>query len=137
MTIRNFPFLLEPGPVALIGASTRPGSVGLITARNLLAGGFAGPIWFVNPNHGAVEGRACYPSVAALPAAPDLAVIATPAATVPGLIAELGARGTRAAVVITAGIRDALQRAMLEAARPHLLRIEGPNCLGLLLPAIG
>jgi acetyltransferase len=137
MTIRNFQFLLEPRSVALIGASTRPDSVGLITARNLLAGGFAGPIWFANPNHGAVEGRACYPSVAALPAAPDLAVIATPPATVPGLIAELGARGTRAVVVITAGIRDELKRAMLEAARQHLLRIEGPNCLGLMLPALG
>jgi acetyltransferase len=137
MTIRNFQSLLQPRSVALIGASTRPGSVGLITARNLLAGGFAGPIWFVNPKHGAVEGRDCYPSVAALPAVPDLAVIVTPAAAVPGLIAELGARGTRAAVVISAGIRDELRQAMLEAARPHLLRIEGPNCLGLMLPGIG
>jgi len=137
MTIRNFQSLLQPRSVALIGASTRSGSVGLITARNLLAGGFAGTVWFVNPKHGAVEGRDCYPSVTALPAVPDLAVIATPAATVPGLIAELGARGTRAAVVISAGIRDELKRAMLEAARQHLLRIEGPNCLGLMLPAIG
>ena len=137
MTIRNFQFLLRPSSVALIGASGRPGSVGLITARNMLAGGFAGPIWLVNPKHGSIEGHDCYPSVAALPATPDLAVIVTPPATLPSLIAELGARGTRAAVVITAGIRDELRRAMLEAARPHLLRIGGPNCLGLMLPGIG
>jgi acetyltransferase len=137
MTIRNFQSLLQPRSVALIGASPRPGSVGLITARNLLAGGFAGPIWLVNPKHSSIEGRACYPSVAALPAAPDLVVIVTPPATIPALIAELGARGTRAAVVITAGIRNELRRAMLEAARPHLLRIQGPNCLGLMLPRIG
>jgi acetyltransferase len=137
MSIRNFQSLLQPSSVALIGASPKPGSVGLITARNLLAGGFAGPIWFVNPKHSSIEGRDCYPSVAALPSAPDLAVVVTPPATIPALIAELGARGTRAAVVITAGVRGELRRAMLEAARPHLLRIQGPNCLGLMLPRIG
>jgi acetyltransferase len=137
MTVRNLQFLLRPGSVALIGASPRPGSVGLITARNLLRGGFGGPIWFVNPKHSAIEGRPCYPSVDALPEAPDLAVIVTPPDIVPQLIAQLGAKGTRAAVVITAGIRDELRRGMLDAARPHLLRVQGPNCLGLLLPGIG
>jgi acetyltransferase len=83
MTIRNFQFLLRPRSVALIGASTRPGSVGLITARNLLAGGFAGPIWLVNPKYGSIEGHDCCPSVAALPAAPDLASIVTPPITLP------------------------------------------------------
>ena len=91
MTIRNFQFLLQPRSVALIGASVRPGSVGLITARNLLAGGFAGPIWLVNPKHSSIEGHDCYPSVAALPAAPDLAVIVTPPATLP--CAHCRARG--------------------------------------------
>jgi len=137
MTIRNFDFLLRPQSVALIGASTRPDSVGLITARNLLAGGFSGPVWLVNAKYSAIEGHACHASVASLPAAPDLAVLATPPATIPELIAELGAKGTRAAVVITAGIRNDLKRAMLEAARPHMLRIQGPNCLGLMVPGIG
>jgi acetyltransferase len=137
MTIRNLEQLLRPKSVALIGASTRPGSVGLITARNLLRSGFHGPVWFVNPKHAAIEGRACYASVAALPAAPDLAVVVTPPATIPGLIAELGRIGTRAAVVITAGVRDGLRGAMLEAARPHLLRVQGPNCLGLMVPGLG
>lgn len=137
MTIRNFDCLLRPRSVALIGASTKPGSVGLITAQNLLGGGFPGPVWFVNPKYSAIEGHACHPSVASLPAAPDLAVLVTPPATIPALIAELAAKGTRAAVVITAGIRDDLRRAMLEAARPHLLRIQGPNCLGLMVPGVG
>lgn len=137
MTIRNFDYLFKPRSVALIGASPKAGSVGLITARNLLRGGFKGPIWLVNPRHAAIEGQTCYPSVSDLPAAPDLAILVTPPATIPGLIGELGARGTRAAVVITAGVRGDLERAMLEAARPHLLRIQGPNCLGLMLPGIG
>lgn len=137
MTIRNFDFLLRPRSVALIGASTKPGSVGLITAQNLLTGGFSGPVWLINPKYAAIEGRACHPSIASLPAAPDLAVLVTPPPTIPALIAELAAKGTRAAIVITAGIRDDLKRAMLEAARPHLLRIQGPNCLGLMVPGIG
>jgi acetyltransferase len=137
MTIRNFQYLLTPGSVALLGASTREGSVGQITARNLLEGGFSGPIWFVNPQHGSIGSREFFPSVAALPAAPDLAVIATPPATIPALIQELGVKGTRAAVVITAGVRAELKQAMLDAARPYLLRIQGPNCLGLLLPPRG
>jgi acetyltransferase len=137
MTIRNFDHLLKPRSVALIGASTRTGSVGLITARNLLTCGYSGPVWLVNPKYREIEGHACHASVRALPAAPDLAVLVTPPATIPGLIAELGEKGTRAAVVITAGVRDELKRQMLEAARPYLLRIQGPNCLGLMLPGIG
>ena len=94
-------------------------------------------MWLVNPKHESIEGQRCYPSVGALPAAPDLAVIVTPPQTVPQLIRELGEKGTRAAVVITAGIRGDLKAAMLDASRPHLLRVQGPNCLGLMLPRIG
>ena len=137
MTIRNFDALLAPKSVALIGASSKPGSVGLITARNLLSGAFAGPVWFVNPKYSQVEKHPCYASIAALPAPPDLGIIVTPPSSIPGIIEELGEKGTRAAVVITAGVRDELKQAMLEAARPHLLRIQGPNCLGLMLPCIG
>jgi acetyltransferase len=144
MTVRNLDRLLSPASVALIGASTEPHSVGQVTARNLLQGGFKGPILPVNPRHAAIEGVFAYPNVAALPIAPDLAVIATPPDTVPGLIAELGARGTRAAVVLTAGFGEGgaeagvrRRQAMLDAARPHLLRVLGPNCVGLLVPGIG
>ncbi|HEY7547933.1 MAG TPA: acetate--CoA ligase family protein, partial [Hyphomicrobiaceae bacterium] len=137
MTIRNLDQLLAPKSVALIGASRKEGSVGLITARNLLRGGFAGPVWLVNPKYTDIEGQPCYPSVAALPGVPQLAIVATPPQTIPGIIAELGSRGTGSAVVITAGVRDDLKRAMLEAARPYCLRIQGPNCLGLMVPGLG
>ena len=102
-----------------------------------MSGGFSGRILFVNPKYRTVEGHDCHPSVAALPAAPELAVLVTPPATIPQLIEELGAKGTRAAVVITAGVRNELKQAMLAAARPYMLRIQGPNCVGLMLPKIG
>ena len=143
MTTRNFDALFAPASIALIGASDRPGSVGDVLAANLLAGGFKGQLMFVNPKGRPVHGHEVAISVAALPQAPDLAVIATPAATVAGLIAELGARGCRAAVVISAGFEGddaasaAHRQAVLDAARPHLLRVVGPNCLGLLSPANG
>ena len=142
MTIRNLNHLFAPTSVAVIGASDKPRSVGATVMANLLAAGFSGPIMPVNPGHASVAGVLAYASVADLPMAPDLAVVCTPPATVPGLIAELGARGTRAAVVLTAGMGDpadegSLARAMLEAARPHLLRILGPNCVGLIVPGIG
>ena len=142
MTVRNLDFLFKPRSVALIGASPRPATVGDVVIRNLRAGGFAGPIMLVNPKHRAIDGLPVHPDVASLPTVPDMAIVATPPATVPGLIAELGARGTKAAIVITAGFGAGtearrLKQAMLDAARPHLLRIVGPNCLGVLIPGIG
>jgi acetyltransferase len=143
MSIRNFDKLFRPGSVALIGAGDRPGSVGAVVLRNLRRGGFRGELMLVNPHHERLDGLPVYPNVAALPSAPDLAVIVTPPATVPGLIVELGACGTKAAVVITAGFGElgeegrALQQAALDAARPHLLRIVGPNCVGILVPPFG
>lgn len=144
MSIRNLEQLFKPRAIAVIGASNRPRSVGTTVMRNLLEGGFSGPIMPVNPNYEAVDGVLAYPDVASLPKTPELAVICTPPATVPGLIAELGERGTKAAIVLTAGLSRSkdeqgrtLQEAMLEAARPHLLRILGPNCVGLLIPKLG
>lgn len=143
MTTRNMNSLFKPASVALIGASRRERSVGKVVARNLFNAGFDGPIVPVNPREKSIEGVLAYPSVADLPITPELAVIATPPATVPGLIAELGARGTKAAVVITAGFAEMgeegrrLQQAVLDAARPHLLRVIGPNCLGIMVPGQG
>jgi len=138
VSVRNLDSIFRPTSVALIGASTRPHSVGAVTAENLRAAGFGGRIMLVNAKHADIAGSAAFPDIASLPEAPDLAVICTPAQTVPGLVAELGARGTKAAIVITAGFKEAgnaagmaLEQAMLDAARPHLMRIIGPNCLGV------
>ncbi len=135
MTIRNLHNMFDPRSVVLVGASTTSGSVGNWLARNL-SEGFSGTLDFVNLKGGTLLGRTCHQRIDALPAPADLAVIATPAATVPGIIAELGAAGTRAAVVITAGVSGPLQQAMLDAARPYCLRILGPNCIGLVLPHV-
>ena len=144
MTIRNLDYMFRPRSVALIGASRTPNSVGAVLARNLFQGGFDGPIMPVNPKHAHIQSVPTYPDVKALPGAPDLAVIATPPDAVPGLIAELGALGTKAAVVISAGFGEGgdeagqrLKQEMLDAAKPHLLRVIGPNCLGVLAPAQG
>ena len=134
MSIRHLDQLFDPASVAVIGASQRPASVGGIVWRNLHAGGFKGRIFAVNPKYGEFDGVPVFARVAELPEVPDLAVICTPAAVVPGLIAELGALGTRAAIVLSAGLGPAEKQAMRDAARPHLLRILGPNCIGMLSP---
>lgn len=144
MSIRNLDFVFKPRSVALIGASKEASSVGAVLAHNLFNSGFDGPIMPVNPKHKAIEGVLTYPDIEALPLAPDLAVIATPPVTVPGLISALAERGTKAAVVIAAGFGEGgdedggkLRQAMLDAARPHTLRIVGPNCLGIMAPRVG
>lgn len=136
MTIRNLDQLLAPASVALAGASPNAGSVGYHVARNLIDGGFHGDIYFVNPKYTSVLGTKCYSRVSDLPKAPSLAVIATPPSSVASLIADFSHAGTRAAVVITAGLGVDKQR-MLDASRGNCLRILGPNCLGLMLPQIG
>ncbi|QEX22068.1 GCN5 family N-acetyltransferase [Hypericibacter adhaerens] len=140
MTIRNFDKLMKPASVALIGASPKRDSVGGVLTRNLLHQ-FKGPVGLVNPRHADIFGRPVAASASALGFVPDLAVVATPAPTVPAIIAELGAIGCKAAVVIGNGFGSsaegrALTQAMLDAARPHLLRILGPNCVGLMLPGL-
>jgi acetyltransferase len=144
VSVRNLDFLFKPKSVALIGASKTPSSVGAVLAHNLFNSGFDGPIMPVNPNHSAIEGVLTYPDIDALPLVPDLAVIATPPNTVPELVATLAERGTKAAVVITAGFGEGgdpagrqLRQAMLDAARPHTMRIVGPNCLGIMVPRVG
>ncbi len=131
MSTLNLPLLFAPTSVAVIGASDRPRAVGNIVMRNLLEGRFPGPIMPVNPNRKAVCGVLAYPDVAELPMTPDLSIVCTPAPTVPGLLEQLGQRGTKAAIVAA---WDADPDAMLAAAQPFGLRLLGGNSLGVLVP---
>jgi acetyltransferase len=144
MSVRNLQQLFAPKSVALIGASERPGSVGATVLRNLAGAGFKGAIYPVNPKYRELAGLECYAGVADLPRAPDLALICTPPATIPAIIRQLGERGCRAAIILTAGLGSlhdiqgrTLQQAALDAAHPYILRLLGPNCVGLLVPGLG
>ena len=142
MSVRNLDKMFEPRSVALIGAASLPGSVGAVVARNLRRAGFSGELTLVDLHAHAIDGMSVY-DLAGLSRAPDLAVITTPPETVAPLISELSQRGTRASVVITAGFGGtgehgrALQQSMLKAAKPNLLRIVGPSCVGIMVPRLG
>lgn len=117
----------------------RPGSVGSIILNNVLIGGFSGPVLPVNPKYDSIGSLPCFRSAADLTMAPDLAIIATPPSTVPRVVAELAAKGCKAAVVVTAGVgsKDGQRQRMLDAARPTLMRIVGPNTIGAISPWAG
>jgi len=136
--------LFAPASVAVVGASPTPGTIGRVVVDNLLEGGFAGPILPVNPKHRVVRGILAYARAADLPLVPELAVLCTPPRATPGVLRELAELGTRAAVVLTAGLateRDAGGRALDEVvggiAREARMRLLGPNCVGLLAPHAG
>ena len=137
MSIRHLDALFDPQSIAVFGASLRTGSVGATVWHNLCQGHYAGPLYAVNLKHRDLAGHPVFARASDLPEVPALAVICTPPASVPGLIEELGCLGTRAAVVLTAGMDVAQKQAMLNAAQKHLLRILGPNCIGLLAPHKG
>ncbi len=136
MSLHNLSKLLSPDSVVVIGGSDRPGSVGQVVVSNVMVGGFPGTVHIVNPRRVTIAGAVWSASIAALPSVPDLAVVITPGPTVPEIIAQLGARGVKVAVVISAGVTlaNGLRAAMLAAAKPSGLRIIGPNGLGLLVP---
>jgi acetyltransferase len=131
--------LFKPQSVAVLGASATAGSVGSIVMRNLLGNPFGGVVYPINPKRRAVHGVHCYPSLADLPERVDLAVIATPAATVPRLVEECVAAAIPAAIIISAGFSElgaegrALESRIRSTARGRM-RLIGPNCLGLIHP---
>ncbi|MEW6038374.1 MAG: GNAT family N-acetyltransferase [Pseudomonadota bacterium] len=134
--------LFRPRAVAVFGASERPDSVGFRIFGNLLEGGFRGPVHPVNPKHERVLGQRCYKSLSEVDGAVDLALIATPAPTVPAILRECGEQNIRAAIVFSAGFGDGdsqgrhLSQALLAEARNQGIRLLGPNCLGLMRPSL-
>jgi acetyltransferase len=129
--------LFAPSAIAVAGASPRELSLGRIVLGNLRGGGFKGPIHLVNPRYPEIEGQATVPTIESIDPPPDLMIVTTPAAMVPGLIGSAGARGVGAAVVITAGLGHgpgSVAEQAHQAARTYGLRLLGPNCLGLFVP---
>ena len=125
----------KPRRVAVIGATDHAGTVGRSILSNLVGAPFAGPVYPINPNHSTVLGLPCYPSISETPAHADLAVIATPARTVPAVIRECVHAGVKGAIVISAGFREAGEKGRaleeeIQKAAQGRLRIIGPNCLG-------
>jgi len=135
--------MFAPGSVAVIGATGRPSTVGRTVLENLLRGSYQGKVYAVNAKHQEVLGLKAYKSIRDIPQPVDLAVVATPAVTVPQLIGECVDAGTRSAVVISAGFKErgaegaALEHQIQEQLRRSSMRLIGPNCLGIMNPAIG
>jgi acetate---CoA ligase (ADP-forming) len=129
---------LAPRSVAVVGVAREEGKVGHFVFDNLLAAGFAGPVYPVNPKAEEIHGHRCYASLADVPGSVDLAVVVVPPPVVPSVIAECPSVGCHSAIVITAGFKETgregalLERALLDAARAAKVRILGPNCLGLI-----
>jgi acetyltransferase len=135
--------LFAPKSVAVFGASDRQDSVGQIVFQNMLQGGFQGGLYPINPKHKKIQGVKAYASLAQIEETVELAVIATPAATVPDIIEQCGKHQVKAAVIITAGFGEtgeagkALEGRVLETAQHYGVRLIGPNCLGVMRPEIG
>jgi acyl-CoA synthetase (NDP forming)/GNAT superfamily N-acetyltransferase len=129
--------LLNPRSVAVVGAGRRPGSVGRKILLNIRDAGFVGRLYAVSPHGGDIEGIPCVPSVAALPEAPDLAVVTVPAARVVEVAWECGNRSVRSLAVITGGLTTAQEAGLLEATRRGGMRLAGPESSGVAVPAIG
>jgi acetyltransferase len=130
----------RPRNIAVIGATERPGSVGRAIVANLVQGAFPGAIYPVNPKHPTILGFTSYPDLAAIPGGAELAVIVTPARTVPGVVKQCADAGVQGAIIISAGFREIgesgalLEQEVLREARRGDVRLIGPNCLGVMSP---
>jgi acetyltransferase len=135
--------LFAPSSVAVFGASNREESVGYTVFKNMLEGGYQGKLYAINPKQQEVQGHPAFAAISEIDERVDLAVITTPAATVPGIMEACGEHGVKAAVIISAGFREAgeaglkLEKAVVEIARRYGMRFIGPNCLGVMRPGMG
>ena len=137
MSIRNLASLLDPSSIAVFGASKRDPSIGAKVWHNLCSGSYQGTLYAVNPKYRMLGEHPVVAHAADLPTAPSLAVICTPADKVATVVKEVARLGTRAAIVLSAGLDRHHKQDMLRAAQRHLLRILGPDTMGLLVPPIG
>ncbi|HEY9848820.1 MAG TPA: bifunctional acetate--CoA ligase family protein/GNAT family N-acetyltransferase [Leptolyngbyaceae cyanobacterium] len=135
--------IFAPKNVAVIGATEKTGSVGRTILWNLISSPFGGTVFPINPKRPSVLGIKAYPNIAAVQEQVDLAVVVTPAPTVPGVISECVDAGVKGAIIISAGFKEVgaagveLEKQVLEQARRGRMRIIGPNCLGVMNPVSG
>ena len=144
MSVHHLDKLFNPKRLAVIGAGREPSQLGHIVLRNLVAAGFDGVVYPINPGRESISGIQAYPSITETPATPDLAIVCTPAASVPDIVRACGESGVPAIAVLSAGFREAgaegteLERLVKEElARHNGMRLMGPNCLGLIVPRHG
>ena len=134
--------LFSPNSVVLFGASDRKDSVGGVVFRNMLSSGFQGNIFAVNPKHKEIQGQKAFASLKDIDENIDLAVVATPSKTIPGIVEACGEQGIRMMLIMSAGFREAgqegrrLEDQVLQIAKQYGIRLMGPNCLGILRPNI-
>src|SRR4030066_1729016 len=142
MVTLNLNKIFNPNSVAIIGASDEEGSVGYAIVKNLTQLGYAGKIYLVNIRSPETRGWRPSPPVREVPKAVDLAMIATPAKTVPDVMEECGRAGVKGAIIVSAGFKEtgaegkALEQKILQIAKKYDVRVIGPNCIGIIRPRI-
>ncbi len=140
LSFQSLDKIFNPTSIAVIGASDEEGSVGYRLLRNLIGVGYRGVVYPVNPNKPSVQGIQTYPTIQAVPRQVDLAIIATPASTVPGLVEQCGKAGTQGVIIVSAGFKEtgaqgkALEQEILKIKQKYNMRLIGPNCLGIIRP---
>ncbi|HEX9262335.1 MAG TPA: CoA-binding protein, partial [Candidatus Bathyarchaeia archaeon] len=142
MVTLNLDKIFNPRSVAIIGASDVEGSVGYAIVKNLTQQGYAGKVYFVNIRKPEILGVKTYPTITEVPETVDLAMIATPAKTVPDVMEECGKAGVKGAIIVSAGFKEtgaegkSLETKILEKARKYGIRVIGPNCVGIMHPLV-
>ncbi|MFC1689185.1 GNAT family N-acetyltransferase [Pseudomonadota bacterium] len=135
--------LFTPGSVALFGASDRPDSVGGIVFKNLLSSGYEGRIYAINPKRDEIQGQKAYASLDQIDESVDLAVVATPAPSIPAIVEACGEKGIKMMLILSAGFRETgpagrkLEDRVVQLIKRYNIRLMGPNCLGIIRPDIG
>ena len=134
----NLKYIFWPRSIAVIGASTKKGSVGEVTFANILLNSYTGVVYPVNLTARSVMGVKAYPSLIHIPDEVDLAIILVPATFVPETIEECGNKGVKGAVIISAGFKEigqkgiTIEKRVKELARKYNISLIGPNCFGII-----